>query len=155
MFTHQVANCSYTGEPGLPHFVSKKRWHEVVVARSEKRWLYIRWTDSHLFSHGCRCKSDCRCHLFTGLPITHHGLSAIDTKSAHGVPRHEVKEVAAINTGCDSHLFWRGGCGHHSGRHEVEVAVHLNGQTAMRKVARSGEVRSEKRYEVKRGGWHS
>jgi hypothetical protein len=28
-----------------------------------------------------------------------------------------------------------------------EVAVHLNGQTAMRK-----EVRSEKRYEVKRGG---
>jgi hypothetical protein len=29
-------------------------------------------------------------HLSTGLPITHHGLSAIDTKSAHGVQRHEV-----------------------------------------------------------------
>jgi hypothetical protein len=29
-------------------------------------------------------------HLSTGLPITHHGLSAIDTKSAHGVRRHEV-----------------------------------------------------------------
>jgi hypothetical protein len=26
-------------------------------------------------------------HLSTGLPITHHGLSAIDTKSAHGVRR--------------------------------------------------------------------
>jgi hypothetical protein len=22
-------------------------------AKREKRWLYIRWTDSHLFSHGC------------------------------------------------------------------------------------------------------
>jgi hypothetical protein len=29
-------------------------------------------------------------HLFTGFPFTHHGLSAIDTKSAHGVQRHEV-----------------------------------------------------------------
>jgi hypothetical protein len=62
---------------------------------------------------GCRCKSDCRSHLFTGFPITHHGQSAIDTKSAHGVQRHEVlgkryevkrgakpgKEVAGIHRG--------------------------------------------------------
>jgi hypothetical protein len=89
------------------HFVPlsshEVEWHEV------ERWLYIlmdrqpplfSWLfilmdrqpplfsqtattmdDSHLFFHS---------HLSTGFPVTHHGLSAIDTKSAHGVPRHEV-----------------------------------------------------------------
>jgi hypothetical protein len=40
----------------------------------------------------------------------------------------------------DSHLFF-------SGEAEKEVAVHQNGQTAMRKVARSGEVADSNLYE--------
>jgi hypothetical protein len=47
----------YECQPPL-HFVPLSSGEE-GVARSEKRWLYIRWTDSHLFSHGCEKRGGC------------------------------------------------------------------------------------------------